>query len=251
MATPDQQAAVPDPVPKIYEAHRALLSRRARELMDSHGVPYSIQCQIASDGYKSLEDLADRFDSAESARSLAPSVLKFSAGTNTWDEETSNKAAMKFYQCVRDAKRMIKESPEVGSYMPLPDTKRPHGDAVGSLVSVFDRPALEKSYEEFTRLPKRSLTKQTQKSTMLKQYSFCAAGQIGVIHSKFIIPYYPEDDEKPYRMPKSRAPGETEEEETRKPPFTRRGVERIFDMFHSKLPCSCASLHSCISLSSI
>ena len=67
----------PDPVPASLEAGVHKLTRQVRTILDLKVVPYYIQAQLGDAGYVTVEDLADRWDKAEDARTSGPKELNF------------------------------------------------------------------------------------------------------------------------------------------------------------------------------
>ena len=62
----------PDPVPPAFEADVQKLTRQVRIILDLKVIPYYIQAQLGDAGYVTVEDLADRWDKAEEARTSGP-----------------------------------------------------------------------------------------------------------------------------------------------------------------------------------
>ena len=72
-----------------------------------------------------------------------------------------------------------------------------------------------------------------------RQYLKCSKGDVGSMHSKYVLPHVPESlDEKPTEVPRTNAPGETRTESVRRiPPL----AVRLRDSLTSgRLCCSCA-----------
>ena len=88
-------AKPPDQVPPGLEAGVLKLTRQARTLLDLKVIPYYIQAQLGDAGYITVEDLADRWHTAEEARVSGPKELKFEANSNDYTAEFQN-----YVQCV-------------------------------------------------------------------------------------------------------------------------------------------------------
>ena len=63
-------------------------------LLISKRIPWIVQAQLAREGYVSLEDLADRWDTPEIARRDAPRDLGFQNGENGFDQRPSTHSAI-------------------------------------------------------------------------------------------------------------------------------------------------------------
>ena len=95
----------PDPAPPCLEAGALKLTRQSRTLLDLKVIPYYIQDQLGDAGYITVEDLADRWDKAEEARTAGPKELKFEANSNDYTPELTKLCAMRLYQAVKLAKQ--------------------------------------------------------------------------------------------------------------------------------------------------
>ena len=100
----EHQCKAPGPVPFAFEADVLKLHKQTRTPLDLKMVPYYIQQQLASDGYVTIEDLADRWDTPESARQKAPEELNFQPGSNGFTDTSSKFVAMRLYQAAKLAK---------------------------------------------------------------------------------------------------------------------------------------------------
>ena len=144
-----------------------------------------------------MEDLADRWDSAQVARQQGPRELGFEADHNGFTAASSGFAAMKLFQVVRAAKEMIQTHPSVMA-TPGPGPSRPL-----SLTEVLcERPQLEKEFSAKWGIPKPQYRDQGSDALLRRQYKFCSKGEIGFIHSKYIISALPEEGERPIKTRK-------------------------------------------------
>jgi hypothetical protein len=75
-----EQAKSPQDVPAAYESKLQELAKPARTLMDLKGLPYFVQYGLASQGYVTIEDLGDRWDTPQKAREEGPEALGFKSG---------------------------------------------------------------------------------------------------------------------------------------------------------------------------
>jgi len=62
-------AGLADDVGKLHQSVRTLLTHKS--------IPWQVMAKLAQDGYVTMEDLADRWDTAETARTAAPAELEF------------------------------------------------------------------------------------------------------------------------------------------------------------------------------
>ena len=69
----DIPADLSEDVEKAHQSVRTLLT---------HKIPWQEMAKLAQDGYVTREDLADRWDTAETARTAAPAELDFARNTH-------------------------------------------------------------------------------------------------------------------------------------------------------------------------
>ena len=86
----DIPAALKDEVDKLSKASQVLLT--------SKQIPWIVQAKMGEQGCTTLEDLADRWDTAEQARTQGPAQLEFTAGTNDFTQAITDFTAMRLYQ---------------------------------------------------------------------------------------------------------------------------------------------------------
>ena len=106
-AAPDLSQIPPSEIPDALQDGIAKLSAPLKQLLMGKSVPYLIQHRLDSENYVTVEDLADRWDSAQVARQQGPRELGFEANNNGFTVASSGFAAMKLFQVVRAAKEMI------------------------------------------------------------------------------------------------------------------------------------------------
>ena len=94
-------------IPDALQEGIAKLSAPLKQLLMGKSVPYLIQHRLGSENYVTVEDLADRWDSAQVARQQRARELGFEADHNGFTAASSGFAAMKLFQVVRAAKEMI------------------------------------------------------------------------------------------------------------------------------------------------
>ena len=215
----------PDEVPLIYEADLMRLHKQCRTILDLKMVPYFIQASLAQGHYLSVEDIADRWDTPEQARQLGPKELKFEAGQNDYDDATSKLAAMKLYQAVKMAKSFTPTSPSriVGS----------SGTSGPDIDPLCDRQQLESQFSLAFGF-KPQLIDQGSDSILKRQFRFCQKGEVGYLHTKQIVSFLPDTEERPQkRQRKSVVSGllVEEEEEERQHPTTLKQLEHVHKVF--------------------
>lgn len=226
----DSLARAPDECPAIYKDKVALLHNNVRSLMELKQLPYMIQAKLAEEGYVTMEDIADQWDSPDLARASGPKELGFESGKEGYDDKSSKLAAMKLYQVVRAAKLAMSNM----SPLPMP-LARIGGES--SLEIPCERSQLEHIY--MTKYgSKPSLEEQGSDHLLRKQYRFCMRGEIGFIHSRHLVAYLPESDERPTKRQKRTILAglvTEEEEEERQNPTTYRQLDRMMTVFKINL----------------
>ena len=232
-AAPDLSQIPPSDIPDALQDGIAKLSAPLKQLLMMKSVPYLIQHRLGSENYVTVEDLADRWDSAQVARQQGPRELGFEADHNGFTAASSGFAAMKLFQVVRAAKEMIQTHPSVMA-TPGPGPSRPL-----SLTEVLcERPQLEKEFSAKWGIPKPQYRDQGSDALLRRQYKFCSKGEIGFIHSKYIISALPEEGERPIKTRKKITVDgweKEEEEEERAAPTTRRQLEQLHLVFRNTL----------------
>ena len=217
-APPDLSQIPPAEIPDALQDGIAKLSAPLKQLLMGKSVPYLIQHRLGSENYVTVE--ADRWDSAQVAHQQGPRELGFEANHNGFTAASSGFAAMKLFQVVRAAKEMIQTHPSVLA-TPGPGPSRPL-----SLSEVLcERPQLEKEFAAKWGIPKPQYRDQGSDALLRRQYKFCSKGEIGFIHSKYIISALPEEGERPIKTRKKITVDgweKEEEEEERAAPTTSK-----------------------------
>ena len=168
-AAPDLSQIPPSDIPDALQDGIAKLSAPLKQLLMMKSVPYLIQHRLGSENYVTVEDLADRWDSAQVARQQGPRELGFEADHNGFTAASSGFAAMKLFQVVRAAKEMIQTHPSVMA-TPGPGPSRPL-----SLTEVLcERPQLEKEFSAKWGIPKPQCRDQGSDALWLASTSFAA-----------------------------------------------------------------------------
>ena len=222
----------PDPVPPSLEAGVQKLTRQVRTILDLKVVPYYIQAQLGDEGYVTVEDLADRWDKAEEARTSGPKELKFEANSNDYTQDFTKLCAMRLYQAVKLAKQSGGSPAALGAdaTMSLPGSKL-------SLDMACDRVQLEVQYQLKTKGQKPPLEEQGSDTFLKKQCRRCMKGEVGFFASRQSISLLPETDERPIKKRKTLAQAfeGDDEEESRANPTTMRQLQRMHTVFSTNL----------------
>ena len=137
-----------------------------------------------------------------------------------------------FWQVLFGARSGFIPHPSVLS-TPGPGPSRPL-----SLSEVLcERPQLEKEFAAKWGIPKPQYRDQGSDALLRRQYKFCSKGEIGFIHSKYIISALPEEGERPIKTQEDHSGWleKEEEEEERAAPTTRRQLERLHLVFRNTL----------------
>ena len=232
MAAVALTANPPVDIPAALQVGIDKLSSPLKTLLMGKVVPYIIQHRLGEDGYVTIEDLADRWDTPQIARTNGPAELGFRDGDNGFDAKQSSYASMKLYQVVRAAKDLLQGTPSspsasgttIGRGMPLTEV-------------LCERSQLEKEYMAKWNVPKPQYRDQGSEACLKRQYRFCSKGEIGHIQVKHIISALPEEGERPLKTRRKVSVDgwEKEEEEERAAPTTRRQLERLHLVFRNTL----------------
>ena len=201
-------------------------------ILDLKVVPYYIQAQLGDADYVTVEDLADRWDKAEEARTNGPKELKFEANSNDYTPEFSRLCAMRLYQAVKLAKQTGGSSAALGA-----DIAAPISHSKLSIDMACDRAQLEAQYQHKTKCQKPNMEDQGSDTFLKKQFRYCMKGEIGFFTSRQIISLLPETEERPIKKRKTLAQaieGE-DEEETRANPTTMRQLQKMHTVFTTNL----------------
>ena len=121
----------PDDIPAALKDEVDKLSKASQVLLTSKQIPWMVQAKMGEQGYTTLEDLADRWDTAEQARTQGPAQLEFTAGTNDFTQAITDFTAMR--------------SGPGGGTMITPSLGKPAASAAG-LEGVVDRRTMEETY---------------------------------------------------------------------------------------------------------
>ena len=134
---------------------------------------------------------------------------------------------MKLFQVVIQTHPSVLATPGPGPARPM------------SLSEVLcERPQLEKEFTAKWGIPKPQYRDQGSDALLRRQYKFCSKGEIGFIHSKYIISALPEEGERPIKTRRKISVDgweKEEEEEERAAPTTRRQLERLHLVFRNTL----------------
>ena len=231
----------PDDIPAALKDEVDKLSKASQVLLTSKQIPWIVQAKMGEQGYTTLEDLADRWDTAEQARTQGPAQLEFTAGTNDFTQAITDFTAMRLYQAVKAAKSMA-SSPGAGT-MITPSLGKPAASAAG-LEGVVDRRTMEETYMKAFSCARPKLEYQGSDSLLKRQFRYIAKGELGFIQVKHLVSALPEEGERPTKTSKRFSLDGWEgheEEEIRSNPSTRRQVERMHMVFRTTLLMCTAS----------
>ena len=229
----DELKRPPEAIPQVYEASLSKLSRQARNIFDLKTVPYYIQIKMADDGYHTVEDLADRWDKAEDARSQGPRDLDFEAGTHGYTTESTRLCAMKLYQAVKMAKHGAMGSVAFGA-----ESQNSSKIQTPVLDMACDRAQLEIQYQDRTQCGRPPIEDQGSDVLLKKQFRYCSKGEIGFFQSRSIVSLLPDSDERPSKRQRQIVvSGQVleDEDEFRQNPVTLRQLERLHKVFQTNL----------------
>lgn len=231
----DNLVCAPAEIPSQFLPDLELLHKQTRTLFDYKKVPYFIQANFAKEKYCSVEDLADRWDTAEEARKQAPAELHFKDGKNDYDAQESKLAAMRLYRAAKMAKGA--PSPASTSGLGLVIGSSEGRSPCLSSDSTCERSYLELQFQALRKI-KPQLEDQGSESLMRRQFAFCKKGEIGFIQVKHVVSYLPDLDERQNkRQRKSLVSGflVEEDDEERSYPTTFKQMEHLHKVFYTNL----------------
>ena len=231
--------APPEAIPDQYKESVGKLHNQVLTIFQHRKIPYTIMAQMADDGYVGLEDLADRWTTVERARTDVAADLLFRPQDRggLFTQAQTDFISMRFSQCVRQAQSMLHQG-HVGARPPVAGGEAIAPAQTTSLEALCDRRQLLGQWTQIVQLSHPRLEDQGSDALLKKQFRLCAQGEIGWIHNKHIISALPEPDERPIKTNRRVSVDgweKEEEEETRKPPSTRRQLEHMHLVFRNNL----------------
>ena len=101
----DATTCPPAPCPAAYTADVGLWDIQPKQTFIDHSVPWFVIAAMAKEGYRTLADLADRYQDVATTRTQAPKEYRFEDGQNGFTEGTSTLAAIRLWHAVSAASR--------------------------------------------------------------------------------------------------------------------------------------------------
>ena len=240
MAAPPP-ATPTEAIPPDQQEDVERLSKGLSVLLVSKQIPWRIQGELARQGYSTVEDLADRWDSPEEARNHGPRELDFTEGNHGFTAQSTAFTAMRLLQAVRAARMLATIPGTAHTQGALPRSTTPGGSP---LEISLDRRTLEETYMKTYKVSRPRLESQGSDALLKRQHRFIARGEIGFIQVKHLISALPEEGERPTKTSKRFTLDGWEgheEEEVRSNPTTRRQLERMHMVFRTTLLMCTAS----------
>ena len=240
MAAPPP-ATPPEAIPPDQQEDVERLSKGLSVLLVSKQIPWRIQGELARQGYTTVEDLADRWDSPEEARNHGPRELDFTEGNHGFTAQSTAFTAMRLLQAVRAARMLATIPGTAHTQGALPRSTTPGGSP---LEISLDRRTLEETYMKTYKVSRPRLESQGSDALLKRQHRFIARGEIEFIPVKHLISALPEEGERPTKTSKRFTLDGWEgheEEEVRSNPTTRRQLERMHMVFRTTLLMCTAS----------
>ena len=240
MAAPPP-ATPPEAIPPDQQEDVERLSKGLSVLLVSKQIPWWIQGELARQGYTTVEDLADRWDSPEEARNHGPRELDFTEGNHGFTAQSTAFTAMRLLQAVRAARMLATIPGTAHTQGALPRSTTPGGSP---LEISLDRRTLEETYMKTYKVSRPRLESQGSDALLKRQHRFIARGEIGFIQVKHLISALPEEGERPTKTSKRftlHGWEGHEEEEVRSNPTTRRQLERMHMVYRTTLLMCTAS----------
>ena len=247
--------APPDAIPEQYKDQVDLLHQQVLTIFQSKEIPYFIMARMAADGYRSVEDLADRWPTITEARNNAPADLQFRHTDRRGafiTQEKTNHLAMRISQCVRQAQQLLGTGGLNHGRVGPAGLMQTATQLAPSLDALCDIRQILQTWTTVVQLPIPRLEHQGSDALLKKQFKLCAQGEVGWIASKYIISALPDQEERTIKTSrKVTVDGweKEEEEETRKLPTTRRQLEHMHLVFRTNLLMAILSFPSMPKLS--
>ena len=234
-------ATPPDAIPDDQVDDVGKLSKPLSVLLVSKQIPWRIQGEMGRQGYTTVDDLADRWNSPEDARTNGPRDLEFEAGQHGFTARITEFTAMRLLQAVRTARQM---SSLPGGQQLTGLQARATSPLGSTLEATMDRRSLEEAYMKVYNQPRPKLEYQGSDALLKRQARFVGRGELGYIQVKHLVSALPEEGERPTKTSKRFTLDGfegTEEEEIRANPTTRRQLERMHMVFRTNLLMCVAS----------
>ena len=170
--------------------------------------------------------MADLYDSPALARTSGPTEWGFLCGNYGWTADEERFASIKFYQTIR---QLHENRGKNLMLTPAADARSSQARSTSFLIdAACDRDQAASAMAALSKQNKPSLQQQASDTAFKKQFAFCAKGMAGVMKVSSLVPYFPEDDEKPHTKKGRTA---DEDEEMRNWLNHQRSVERWFLIF--------------------
>eukprot|EP00435_Cladocopium_sp_Y103_P069921 s192_g34.t1 len=241
MAAPPP-ATPPDAIPEDLKEDVDKLTKGLSVILVARQIPWHVQAAMGRQGYITVEDLADRWDTPEAARQNGPTDLGFLAGTHGFDQATTAFTTMRLLQAVRTARQTSSLPGAMGGpASPVKSTSA----ASSPLEANLDRRLLEETYMKHFSQNRPRLEHQGSDALLKRQFKFVNRGELGFIPVKYLVSALPEEGERPTKTTKRFTldgwEGQ-EEEEIRANPTTRRQLERMHMVFRTTLLMCLASV---------
>lgn len=192
---------------------------------------------MASDGYVTMEDMADRWNSPQDARASAPADLDYTAPAHGVDAAEQAFISMRVFQCVRHAQTTVRGNPMGAMGIPAPSSPIGMGGVAG-VDTLCDRKQLLKDWDQKTKATRPRLEFQGSDTYLKNQFKACAKGEVGWFHIKHIVSALPEVDGRPLKTKRKitlNGFDKEEEEEERRNPTTREQLKRAHQVFRNTL----------------
>ena len=219
---PAEPVKPPTEAPEALRPFLDLLTKPLALILVAKQIHWVVQAKLAQEGYVTVEDLGDRWNTPEDARAQGPRDLEFQDGENNFNQASSRFTAMRLLQAVRAAKSMAQTQLHVGRTAAV---ERP-GTAKGPLLdSLCDRRVLETACAEAYNCLKPRLECQGSDAYLKRQFKHIAAGELGYIQAKHIAGAFRRTGSAPSKTTRKVSVDgwdRADEEETRPDPRTRR-----------------------------
>ena len=163
------------------------LEDEVRTILRNFSVPYIIWEDMATDGYHTLADLADRWITKESCREKAAEDLGIKEGEKGYTKATAGRAIVRIAQAVEEAKNRTKARSTV-----IAGPKTNNGARM--IIETMGREALELAYaaKAYGRMP--PLSCQGSNTFTGKLFRECQNGRLPYFEYKEATPFLPDPE---------------------------------------------------------
>jgi len=207
------------------------LEKDVRDLLAEFMVRYSTWAAIDRKGFHSLAEFAERFTDKSDARTNGPTALGFSSTAEGWDADNTLVNAIRLGNAVEEAQARMKQRRDI---------RRDTSGTIPAkiIVDTMDRQNMERAYGVHNNGSRPPLSEQLNDTCLGLQFKEVAAGRVGFIVTRQMVPYLPDDDIKVFKDVLKTSTGDgTREmlEDSIEIPRTFEGLRKLWRCFQTNL----------------